>query len=246
MPKFAANLTMLFTELPFMQRFEAAAQAGFKAVEYLFPYDYDKKELAAALRDNALAQVLHNLPAGNWEAGERGIGCHPDRVGEFREGVSRAIDYATALGCPQVNCLHGDLMQDRWLAAERACCRAALKPGTPEFIAAHAKQPVTCASCGNMRRPGVVWFGEQLPEGAFEAATEAARQCAVMLVVGTAGAVYPAASLAGLARGNGKGQQGGAKVVVINPHASELDHEAHLCLRGTAAQLLPAVLDEAP
>ena len=109
MPKFAANLTMLFNELPFMQRFEAAAKAGFKAVEYLFPYAYDKKELAAALSVNGLEQVLHNLPAGNWEGGERGIGCHPDRTGEFREGVARVIDYATALGCPQVNCLLGKL-----------------------------------------------------------------------------------------------------------------------------------------
>ncbi|MBB3177520.1 hydroxypyruvate isomerase [Variovorax sp. Sphag1AA] len=109
MPKFAANLTMLFTELPFMQRFEAAAKAGFKAVEYLFPYAYDKNELAAALKSNGLVQVLHNLPAGDWDAGERGIGCHPDRVGEFREGVGRAIEYATALGCPKVNCLLGKL-----------------------------------------------------------------------------------------------------------------------------------------
>jgi hydroxypyruvate isomerase len=109
MPKFAANLTMLFNELPFMQRFEVAAKAGFGAVEYLFPYAFDKKDLAAALRDNGLAQVLHNLPAGNWEAGERGIACHPDRVGEFREGVARAIDYATVLGCSQVNCLIGKL-----------------------------------------------------------------------------------------------------------------------------------------
>jgi hydroxypyruvate isomerase len=109
MPKFAANLTMLFTELPFMERFEAAAKAGFKAVEYLFPYAFDKKELAAALRVNGLEQVLHNLPAGNWDIGERGIACHPDRVSEFREGVGRAIDYATALGCPQVNCLAGKL-----------------------------------------------------------------------------------------------------------------------------------------
>ncbi|GAA4335546.1 hydroxypyruvate isomerase [Variovorax defluvii] len=109
MPRFAANLTMLFTELPFMERFEAAAKAGFKAVEYLFPYPYDKKELAAALRANGLQQVLHNLPAGNWEGGERGIGCHPDRVSEFREGVGMAIDYATALGCPKLNCLLGKL-----------------------------------------------------------------------------------------------------------------------------------------
>lgn len=109
MPRFAANLTMLFTELPFMQRFEAAAKAGFKAVEYLFPYAFDKKELTAALRANGLQQVLHNLPAGNWEGGERGIACHPDRVGEFREGVGMAIDYATALGCPKLNCLLGKL-----------------------------------------------------------------------------------------------------------------------------------------
>ena len=109
MPKFAANLTMLFNEQPFMQRFEAAARAGFEAVEYLFPYACDKKELAAALRDNGLAQVLHNLPAGDWEAGERGIACHPDRQAEFREGVARAIDYASALGCPQLNCLVGKL-----------------------------------------------------------------------------------------------------------------------------------------
>lgn len=109
MPKFAANLTMLFTELPFMQRFEAAAQAGFEAVEYLFPYAFDKKELAAALKANGLKQVLHNLPAGDWDAGERGIACHPDRTAEFREGVARAIDYATTLQCPQLNCLAGKL-----------------------------------------------------------------------------------------------------------------------------------------
>jgi hydroxypyruvate isomerase len=107
MPKFAANLTMLFTELPFMQRFEAAAKAGFEAVEYLFPYPFEKKELAAALRANGLQQVLHNLPAGDWDKGERGIACHPDRTSEFREGIAMAIDYATALGCPQLNCLVG-------------------------------------------------------------------------------------------------------------------------------------------
>jgi hydroxypyruvate isomerase len=98
---------MLFTELPFMQRFEAAAKAGFEAVEYLFPYPFEKKELTAALRANGLQQVLHNLPAGDWDKGERGIACHPDRTGEFREGIAMAIDYATALGCPQLNCLVG-------------------------------------------------------------------------------------------------------------------------------------------
>jgi hydroxypyruvate isomerase len=109
MPQFAANLTMLFTEQPFMDRFAAARAAGFQAVEYLFPYAFDKAVLAQALRDNGLQQVLHNLPAGDWDAGERGIACHPDRVAEFHEGVDRAIEYAKALTCPQVNCLAGKL-----------------------------------------------------------------------------------------------------------------------------------------
>ena len=107
MPKFAANLTMLFTELPFLDRFAAARSAGFDAVEYLFPYDYPKEELAARLRANRLKQVLHNLPAGDWNAGERGIACHPDRAEEFRAGVARAIAYAHALDCLQLNCLAG-------------------------------------------------------------------------------------------------------------------------------------------
>ncbi|MGA0024108.1 MAG: hydroxypyruvate isomerase [Burkholderiales bacterium] len=107
MPKFCANLTMLFNEVPFLERFAAAAGAGFKGVEYLFPYDYDKEELAAALHNNGLTQVLHNLPAGDWAKGERGIACHPKRSSEFQDGVGRAIDYATALGCKQVNCLAG-------------------------------------------------------------------------------------------------------------------------------------------
>lgn len=107
MPRFAANLTMLFNEMDFLARFAAAAQAGFKGVEYLFPYDYAPGELAKRLKDNGLTQVLHNLPAGNWGAGERGIACHPDRVEEFEAGVDKAIAYATALGCAQVNCLAG-------------------------------------------------------------------------------------------------------------------------------------------
>jgi hydroxypyruvate isomerase len=107
MPRFAANLTMLFNEAPFLERFERAAKAGFKAVEFLFPYDYPVEQLKDALDRNRLALVLHNLPAGDWAGGERGIGCHPDRVAEFRTGVDKAIAYATALGVPQVNCLAG-------------------------------------------------------------------------------------------------------------------------------------------
>lgn len=107
MPKFAANLTMLFNELPFLDRFAAAKAAGFSGVEYLFPYDFEKGVLAERLQQYGLTQVLHNLPADNWSAGERGIAILPDRVAEFRDGVGRAIDYAKALGCPQVNCLAG-------------------------------------------------------------------------------------------------------------------------------------------
>ena len=109
MPRFAANLTMLFTELPFLERFAAARAAGFTAVEYLFPYDYPKEDLALQLRLHGLKQVLHNLPAGDWAAGERGIACHPGRVDEFRAGVERAILYANALDCGQLNCLAGKL-----------------------------------------------------------------------------------------------------------------------------------------
>ena len=94
MPKFAANLSMLFTELPFMERFAAAKAAGFEAVEYLFPYAFDKSELADALKSNNLKQVLHNLPAGNWDAGDRGMACDPGRVDEFRAGVMQGIEYA--------------------------------------------------------------------------------------------------------------------------------------------------------
>lgn len=107
MPKFNANLTMLFNEVPFLDRFQAAAEAGFKGVEFLFPYAFDKDAIAERLDQHGLVQVLHNLPAGDWDAGERGIACHPDRVGEFRDGVGRAIEYATALGCKQLNCLAG-------------------------------------------------------------------------------------------------------------------------------------------
>ena len=107
MPKFAANLTLLFNEHAFLDRFAAAAEAGFKGVEYLFPYAWPAAQLAEALQANALVQVLHNLPPGDWDAGERGIACHPDRVGEFQDGVGRGIDYALALGCPQLNCLAG-------------------------------------------------------------------------------------------------------------------------------------------
>ena len=107
MAKLAANLSMLFTELDFTERFNAAAKAGFKGVEYLFPYDYPADTIAALLKENDLEQVLFNLPSGDWAAGDRGIACDPTRIEEFREGVDKAIEYAKVLGNTQVNCLVG-------------------------------------------------------------------------------------------------------------------------------------------
>jgi len=107
MPKFSANLTMMFNEVDFPDRFRSAAKAGFQAVEYMFPYDWPKDQLVDALESNGLRQVLHNLPAGDWGGGERGIACLPGREGEFQDGVGSAIGYAKALQCPALNCLVG-------------------------------------------------------------------------------------------------------------------------------------------
>jgi hydroxypyruvate isomerase len=105
--RFAANIGMLFGEVPFLQRFGRAARAGFAAVEYPFPYEYSQAELADALAQHGLVQVLFNLPPGDWARGERGIACDPARVGEFHDGVGLALEYARALGVSQVNCLAG-------------------------------------------------------------------------------------------------------------------------------------------
>ncbi len=107
MPRFAANISMLFTELPFMDRFQAARDAGFEAVEYQFAYEFEPQALAQALKASQLQLVLHNLPPGDAAAGERGMACLPDRVDEFRASVADGIRYATAQGCPQLNCLAG-------------------------------------------------------------------------------------------------------------------------------------------
>ena len=107
MPRFAANLSLLFTEVPFLDRFAQAAQAGFQAVEFLFPYAYRAEDIRERLDTHGLTLVLHNLPAGDWDAGDRGTACHPDRVQEFRTGVAQGIAYAKALGVGQLNCLAG-------------------------------------------------------------------------------------------------------------------------------------------
>jgi hydroxypyruvate isomerase len=107
MLKFSANLTMLFNEVDFINRFALASRAGFKGVEFMFPYDWDKHLLAGELNSLGLEVVLHNFPAGNWSNGERGIACLPDRVGEFQKSVEQAIEYAKALKCPGLNCMAG-------------------------------------------------------------------------------------------------------------------------------------------
>lgn len=149
---------------------------------------------------------------------------HPGRLTLITQNVDGLHQRAGSEG---VLCLHGDLLEDRFLDLPRACCH----PDTVE-----AGNPPHCPRCGNMLRPGVVWFGEPLPLAVLDAAQQAARACDLMLVVGTAGAVYPAAGLAHSARA------AGARVVVVNTAPSELDDVAHVVLRGGAAQVLPALL----
>lgn len=112
MVRLAANLSMLFTELPFLDRFEAAAEAGFGAVEFLFPYEWQAAEIAARLDAGRLQLALFNLPAGDWAAGERGLGALADRIAEFRSGVREALTYAGALGCRKLHLMAGKPVDD--------------------------------------------------------------------------------------------------------------------------------------
>ncbi|MDA8520829.1 SIR2 family NAD-dependent protein deacylase [Acidovorax sp. NCPPB 4044] len=149
---------------------------------------------------------------------------HPDRLTIATQNVDGLHQRAGSTG---VLCLHGDLRTDRWLDPPRLCCNVSQAvPGSPP----------TCGTCGNRLRPAVVWFGEALPEALLEKAQDAAHACALMLVVGTAGVVYPAAGLAHIAH------RAGARVAVVNPAPSALDDVADLVVASTAAQALPHVL----
>ncbi len=164
-------------------------------------------------------------------AGHRALGdFHRRHPGVLRLVTQNVDDLHQRAGVPETIRLHGDILADQWLDS----CRK-----SPSCDTAHAApgQPPRCRDCGNLVRPGVVWFGEMLPEGALEAAQRAVDRCRLLLVVGTSGAVWPAAGLAGRAR------RAGARVAIVNPHESEIDDEAHHVLRGTAAGLLPALLD---
>ncbi|WP_368922506.1 2-oxo-tetronate isomerase [Comamonas aquatica] len=139
MPRFAANLSMLYNDVDFLDRFAAAARDGFKAVEYLFPYAYTPEQLAALLRQHGLQQVLFNAPPGDWDAGERGIACLPGREAEFREGIARAITYAQALQCPRIHVMAGLVPQDVDPATVRATYVANVRYAA-EQAAAHGIQ----------------------------------------------------------------------------------------------------------
>jgi NAD-dependent deacetylase len=173
------------------------------------------------------AERREGVRAAQPNAGHRALGEFARR----RPGVLTVVtqnvdDLHQRAGNRDTIRLHGDILRDQWLdgcARGRGC----------EVSQAEAGRPPRCAECGNLVRPGVVWFGEMLPPGRMAAAEDAARHCEVMLVVGTSGAVWPAAGLAAKAR------RSGAFVAIVNPHASEIDDEAHVLLQGTAAQLLP-------
>ncbi len=107
MPRLAANLSMMFNEMPFLDRFAAAARAGFKGVEFLFPYEHPQAELRRRLDESGLELALFNMPPGDWAGGDRGLAALPGRQAEFRDGVAKSLDYAAALGCRQVHCMAG-------------------------------------------------------------------------------------------------------------------------------------------
>lgn len=136
MPRFAANLAFLYPDLPFLDRFAAAAADGFCAVEYPVPYDWPVATLRDLLDAHGLGQALFNMPAGDWHGGERGIACHPGREAEFRAGVDMAIAYAAALDCPTVNCLAGIGPEGTSLAERDAVFVENLRYAAPRLAAA--------------------------------------------------------------------------------------------------------------
>ncbi len=138
MPRFAANLSFLFNEMPFLDRFAAAAKAGFKAVEYLFPYEWPVAEIAKRLKDHGLEQALFNLPPGDWTKGERGLAAIPGREAEFAAAVGQALDYARVLGCRRVHAMpglrHHGANRATYIANLRMAARLAAKDGIDVII----------------------------------------------------------------------------------------------------------------
>jgi len=179
------------------------------------------------------AERREGVRAAQPNAGHRALAAFAARhPGVLRVITQNVDDLHQRAGNRDALRLHGDILEDRWLE------RCDLRCGRPASAALPGRPP-RCADCGNLVRPGVVWFGEALPAQALAGAERAASSCALLLVVGTSGAVWPAAGLAALAR------RAGAWVAIVNPHESEVDDQAHLVLRGTAAQVLPVLLAEA-
>lgn len=221
-PTFRGALTGLWSRFDPMQ---LASEDGFRAnPQLVWDWYASRREGVRAAQPNAGHLALAEFQRR-----------HPGRLAIVTQNVD---DLHQRAGSEGVIRLHGDILEDRWFGAcrrhreraENACDPAWAEPGSPP----------RCGECGNLVRPGVVWFGEMLPVAALDAAEQAARRCGLMLVVGTSGAVYPAAGLAHTAR------RAGARVVVLNPHPSELDDVAHACLQGTAAVHLPRLLQALP
>ena len=210
-PTFRDAQTGLWSRFDPMQ---LASEAGFRADPQLV-WDW-----YAVRRDGVLAAQ----PNAGHLALAAYARAHPGRLTVVSQNVD---DLHQRAGNADTIRLHGDILADRWLEpCGRDCATRRAAPG----------RPPRCAECGNLVRPGVVWFGETLPIDALDAAERAAQRCDVMLVVGTSGAVWPAAGLAEVAR------RAGAFVVIVNPQPSEIDDQAHVVLRLTAADALPALL----
>ena len=194
---------------------ELATEAAYRAhPERVWSWYAHRRTLLTTAQPNAGHVALARFARAN-----------PGRLSLITQNVDGLHPLA---GQPETIALHGSLMDDRWLDAPRACCNA-----QPPLDG----QPPTCATCGNLRRPAVVWFGENLPPAALAAAEAAVARCDLMLVVGTSGQVYPAAGLVFAAH------QQGARVVIVNPEATELDRIADTCLREPSALCLPLLLE---
>ncbi len=193
---------------------DLATEAAFRAhPQRVWDWYVHRREMIAAVQPNAGHRALASF-----------ANRHPGRLTLITQNVDGLHQRA---GQTDALALHGNIAEDRWLGAARSCCSE---------VAIEAGRPPRCPVCGNLRRPGVVWFGESLPVAALEAAELAARHCDLMLVIGTSGEVYPAAGLAFTAH------QSGARVVVVNPEPTPLDAVADLCLDEPAAVCLPSLL----
>ena len=199
---------------------DMASEAGFRShPERVWQWYEHRRKLVAAVQPNAAHHAL-----AQW--GKK----HPSKLDLITQNVDGLHQRA---GSDQVISLHGNLFSDKWLEPAHSCCSQAL--AMQQFTEGH---PPCCPGCGNMRRPDVVWFGERLPELALAQAEAAANQCDLMLVIGTAGVVYPAAGLVFQAH------ERGARIVIINTTSTELDVLASTVLIGPASETLPQLLSD--